>query len=183
MKFKKNIFFVICSVLFISCSTTKILYKSDILIQLNRIGIADLNKVAPQIDSLFPKLDSVFNTASINFSNKYLAKETVHLKEKLNYSRSDSLEIRSLCKDQNLDAIILSFVKFTLVINTIYLIPTDKHFECILYTKIYDKNGSLIYHVVHDSKDDTYDKVPTTERVVGLSAGWSYKKISDIRKK
>lgn len=181
---KDKIFIIlICCLLFLSCETTKLVYDSKTNIELGRLGVADLNKKSPKLDSIFPKLDSNFNASSIKYSNRFLAKESIHLNQKLSCHQPDTLKIIDLCLKNNLDGIILTYVEFRLVINQIYYITTDKHFECILYSKIYDKSGKMLYSVVHDSKNDSYDKIPNTYDVVNLATGITYKKIYTTRQK
>jgi hypothetical protein len=171
------------ALLLTGCETTKLLYDSKVKVEIARLGIADVNKRHPKIDSIFPKLDSNFNAASIKYSNKYLANGTVHIAEKLSYHQPDSLKIITLCSKNNLDAIVVSYIDFRLVVERIYYVPVDKYFESILYSKVYDKTGKLLYHLVHDSKDDSYEKIPNTYDVVNLSVGISYKKLREARQK
>jgi hypothetical protein len=181
---KENISFILLSCLiFLSCETTKLVYDSQTKIELGRLGVADLNKKSPKLDSIFPKLDSNFNASTIKYSNRFLAKETIHLNEKLSCHVPDTLKIVDLCLKNNLDGVILTYIEFRLLINQIYFITTDKYFECILYSKIYDKNGKILYSVVHDSKNDSYDKIPSTYDVVNMAVGMTYKKINTSRQK
>jgi hypothetical protein len=181
MTANKLILILIACAVFTSCETTKLVYKTTAPTEWNRLGIADLNKKSPKIDSIFPKLDSSFNAASLKYANRFLAKEVIHLDHNLSCHQPDSLKIMVLCAEKKLDGIVLTYVDFRLVLNQIYFITTDKHFECVLYSKIYDKNGRMLYSVVHDSKNDSYDKIPNTYDVVNLATGISYKKIYTTR--
>ena len=181
MNLKKAISLLILILVLISCETTKLVYNSKSTIELNKLGVAPLNKRSQKLDSIFPKLDSTFIAASVKYSNRFLAKETTPLYEKLSCHQPDSIKIIDLCVKNNLDGVILTYVEFRLVMNTINFIPTDKYFECVLYSKIYDKNGKMLYSVVHDSKNDSYAKIPTTYDVVSLATGITYKKIHAVR--
>jgi hypothetical protein len=181
---KEKIVIVLISVLLvISCETTKLVYNSKTNTELTRLGVADLNKKSPKLDSIFPKLDSNFIASSIKYSNRFLAKETIYLNQKLSCHQPDTLKIIDLCLKNNLDGIILTYVEFTRVITQVYFITIDKHIECTLYSKIYNKKGKMLYSVVHDSKNDSYEKIPNTYDVVNLAAGISYKKIYTTRQK
>lgn len=160
MPWQKIFILVGVPALFLSCETTKLIYDSRDTAELHRLAVADLEKKSPKIDSIFPELDSSFQAASIRYSNRFLAKETVHLYEQLSYHAPDSLKIIEQCAKNNLDGIVLTYVDFRLVMNQVYFITTDKYFECILYTKIYGKNGKMLYSVIHDSMNDSYDKIP-----------------------
>ncbi len=176
------ILLTISSFLF-SCETTKLLYNSNSKPELTRLGIANLNKDNLNVDNVLPKLDSNFNTTSIIYCNKYLAKETFHLNENISYFSPDSIKIIELCSRNNLNGIILTHVHFRKIIHTMYTIKVDERYECILYTKLYDKHGKMHYNVQHDSKEDTYKKFPDAYDVINLSSGITYQKIYTARQK
>lgn len=178
-----KLIFLIVAVFFISCETTKILYDSKTNPELNRLGVAKITTRIPKIDSLLPKLDSNFKASALRYGNRFLAKETIPLDEKLSCQQPDSLKIIELCAKNNLDGIVLTLVQFRLYVTTLLYIPTDKRIECVLYTKIYDKNGSMLYSAVHDSKEDSYNKQPNAYEVVHLATGITYKRISTERQK
>lgn len=179
----KLVILIISCLLITSCETTKLLYDSKNNTELAQLGVANPNKRSPKIDTIFPKLDSNFNASAIKYSNRFLSKQTKLLNQNLSYDKPDSLKVIDICKRNNLDGVIITFVEFRLVITQVYFIPTGKYFEYILYSKIVDKNGKLPYSVVHDSKNNSYEKIPTTYNVVNLAVGITYKKIYTIRQK
>ncbi len=179
----KLVILIISCLLITSCETTKLLYDSKNNTELALLGVANPNKRSPKIDTIFPKLDSNFNASAIKYSNRFLSKQTKLLNQNLSYDKPDSLKVIDICKRNNLDGVIITFVEFRLVITQVYFIPTGKYFECILYSKIVDKNGKLPYSVVHDSKNNSYEKIPTTYDVVNLAVGITYKKKYTTRQK
>jgi hypothetical protein len=180
---KRLSYLLLIATLAVCCETTQVIYKTPVNRELNKIGIADLNKRSSKLDSLFPKLDSTFKSSTLKYAARFIGKEAMILNEKISCHIPDTFKIRDLCAKHNLDAIILTYIEFTLMINQIYFITTDKYFRCTLYTKVYDKNGKMLYNINHNSKRDEYNTIPTVYDVVGLSVGISYKKINSIRQK
>jgi hypothetical protein len=145
-------------------------------------GILNLSDRKNRVFSgFYQKLDSNFNASSLKYSNNFLSKKTIHIFENLDFDLPDTLKIKEICFTNNLDAIVVTDIDFRQVINHANFyglaIPLDRYVECILYSKIYDKNGTLLYYVIHDSKNDTYNTIPTTYDNVNLAVGISYKKI------
>ena len=179
----KNLFYCLTACLLLaSCESTKVLYDAKVRTEIETVGIANLDK-EPKHGKLFPKLDSNFRVSSMNFAKRFIAKQPVLLNEKISCSEPDVSKIKELCEKNKLDGVILACVQFRQVINNIpFLVRNSKYFESIVYTKLYDKNGNMLYSIVHDSKED-YDKTPTTYDEVNMSLGITFQKINKISQK
>lgn len=170
--------------LFTSCETSEVITKTKQHIELNNIGIALLNKKSSKIDNIFPKLDSTFNSASLKYGKRFLAKQAIALNQKFSCQFPDSMDVKNLCEKNNLDAIVLSHIEFKKIITDLVPgVPIEKFYECTIYTKILDKNGNMLYSIVHDSKNDEYETIPSTYDVVSIATGMSYKKINKLMRK
>jgi hypothetical protein len=182
VRFSQQILSILIIFIFTTCETTKVIYHAKSSLELKRVGVVKLNKDITQIENILPKLDSSFVASAIKYGNRFLATETKYFNEIISYKTPQTEKIKQLCMQNNLDGIIVNHINFRFVTNQIYFITTDSYMECILCTKLFDKNGNLLFDIVHDSKNDSYDKIPNVYDVINLSIGITNKKIYELKK-
>lgn len=161
-------FVSILLVLMTGCIGTRILNKSDNKFLGNKLGITYLNKQHPVIDTIFPSLNNIYynEIGDIFTHNGFLITLT---DDSLKYENPSIEEIRRICKAMNLDGLIISCICFSHVKKYIYFIPTSQYFDNIFESKLFDKEGSLILKVQHNTKYDVYESVPDNDIIIKTS--------------
>jgi hypothetical protein len=161
----KNIFVGLLIVLFAGCATTGVttLYKTQEKVSIKTIGFADLCNDS-SLTKLFPPTNDIFKqTLPIAFE-EFGMKDVQHLDDRFQFQMPDTEAIKSACQKNNLDAILITNLKF---INVSMRRgygrmrgQADHHTEVDM--KLFDKTGKLLFDEKYNTYyGNTYDQHPT----------------------
>jgi hypothetical protein len=142
-------------VLLIGCaySSTITRYKTPDKIVLDRIAFVDLTSDSIPLE-VYHRTNEIF-CSTVSSTWKEVQKDTaLYLKENINYFKTQSDSIAFLCKEQNVDGIIVSSIKF--IRTDLYIVPVPvaiKNYDVEVSLKLFDKRGILLISNVFFSKD------------------------------
>lgn len=139
----------------VSCapSTTSVLYLSTKKADIKNVGVVSVNLRNSEIDSLFPWIYASYDSIAINTWKKQFISNAIFLPNKIEYLSPDRNEIREICSKNGLDGVLVSKIDFLKVITTVYGIPVSKFYDHVLESKVFDKEGVLIYTVSNSTEN------------------------------
>lgn len=162
------------------CATfgTKTLYNSGNKILPKKIGFTKLEG-SMIINKIQPITDSVFNSAFIQSFKKYGIADVFPSQTELSFDAPDQNAIAQICRDNNLEALVVSRLMFINVSYSVYLIPIGKSWDTEVKMKVFDSNGSLLLAVSHNTANgNSYSNIPVPEKTIFDGAKGAIKRIA-----
>jgi hypothetical protein len=154
--------------LMISCASlgTKTLYVNPVQLKINRIGFSRLNGKMI-VDRIFPQTDSIFSATLTQTLGKYSITDVLKVDKEFPISTPNTSEIINICKTNNLDAFMISKLKFIHVTQSVAFIPISQNYDTEVEMKLYDNEGNLLINVTHNTlKGNSYMMPPPAERTI-----------------
>lgn len=152
-----------------SCSIlgTRTLYKTSERLDIHKIGFVDFTT----LDKIH---NEIYSLAKVKFKNsvpivfkKYGIDSTLHIIGNLDYFHPDSLQIKSICFNQNIDGLVLSTFAFANINPSSLELPYRLIFDTRSEMKLFDKNGKLIIFTKHNTIwGNTYWNNPSPDKTV-----------------
>lgn len=176
---KTSFYLLIVSLLVCSCAAvgTKTLYKTSDNIQVHKIGYVKLAGDTI-LESIFPQTDSIFSSSITKTFNEY-GVNPVGIEDYLPFESPGINKIRGICKEYNLDGLIISKIKFIHVTYSIYFIPYAQNYDTEVEMKLYDKNGNMLVKTLHNTlKGNTYKNPPSVNMTIADGAKGALKRIA-----
>ena len=152
----RNIFAGLMIVLFTGCASTGIttLYKTKETVAIKTIGFADLSNDSALI-KVFPPTNDIFkHTLPLAFE-EFGMKDVQHLNDRFRFQIPDSNDIINACQRNNLDAVLVSYLKFINVQTGgrgMMRMRGQPEHHTEVEMKLFDKTGKLLF----DEKYNTY---------------------------
>ena len=157
---------------------TKTLYSAGNKVEIKKLGFSNLDG-ASFVNRIFPKTDSIFRSAFINTTGKFNLTPPIYLENELSIEKPDTALIMSMCKEKNLDGLIVSRLKFINTSYSVYLIPVGQSFDTEVEMKLFSSAGGLLFSVRYGTlKGNSYLNFPTGEKTVRDGAVGAINKIA-----
>jgi hypothetical protein len=166
----KNIVVGLLIVLFAGCATIGVttLYKTQEAVTIKAVGFADLCNDSSLI-KLFPPTNDIFKqTLPIAFE-EFGMKDVQHINARFRFQMPDTEAIRNTCQKNNLDAILITNLKFINVsMRRGYMRmrgQSEHHTEVEM--KLFDKTGKLLFDEKYNTYyGNTYQQRPTARMTI-----------------
>jgi hypothetical protein len=150
------------------CETTGVrtLYKTRESILLKNIGFVDLSNDS-SLTKTFPPTNEIFKqTVPEAFENKEL-KNVQYMHYLFNFDYPDLEGLKSACEQNNLDAILISHLRFINVPVYRYYRRAQIQHHTEIAMKLYDKTGKLLYNITYNTYyGNTYNTRPTAKMTI-----------------
>ncbi|WP_147384084.1 hypothetical protein [Maribellus luteus] len=160
--------FIIISTLLCSCAAvgTKTLYKTDEKVDISSLGYNSLDGDTI-LAKIYPFTNNIFDSTIIETLKEYSLDNYKSLDENITYQTPDIEKIKEICSQYNLDALLVSKLKFIYATQAIYFVPVSHNWDTEVEMKLFDKNGRLLYNTKHNTlKGNSYMNPPPVERTV-----------------
>ena len=155
-------------VLLTSCASlgTKTLYNADNKGEVRKIGFSKLDGNSIVI-RIFPKTDSIFRSTFVNTVNKFNLPTPFFWDNEISIEKADTGAISRICKENNLDGLIVTKLKFINTSYSVYFVPIGKSYDTQVEMKLFSNNGNLLYGVKYNTMNgNSYLDLPTADRTV-----------------
>jgi hypothetical protein len=186
MQTEKIFLFVITAMLLQSCSIligTQTLYKAHNVERINQWGYVNLDNES-NLSAIYPRTHTVFTSTIIETFAKHSLEVPTEIFANLSFETPDTATIISICKENNLDGLLLSKLKFFNTTYYINFIPAMENIDTEVEMKLFSKNGKVVAITQHNTlKGSDYMMPPTTERTIHDATERALKKIIKIVKK
>jgi hypothetical protein len=162
-----------------SCAAvgTKTLYKSDLKPEILKIGVTDIAH-KDELSYIFPQTNKKFKESVDLFAAENATYKVVFLHSEMDYENPNKELIVNKCKYYNLDAILISRLRFIHVTYTVMFAPIAQNYDTEVEMKLIDRNGNLILNTRHNTyKGNSYMTPPPAERTVMDGAKGALKRI------
>lgn len=164
----KKLFWILIIAALVACETTGVrtLYKTRESVSLQNIGFVDLSNDS-SLAKIFPPTNDIFKqTVPEAFENKGL-KNVQYMPYLFNFDNPDAEGIKSACAQNNLDAILISHLRFiNVAVNRYYRRAQIQHHTEVAM-KLYDRTGKLLYNITYNTYyGNTYNTRPTAKMTI-----------------
>ena len=167
----RNIFAGLMIVLFAGCASTGIttLYKTKEAVTIKSIGFADLSNDSA-LYKIFPPTNDIFkHTLPLAFE-EFGMKDVQHLNDRFHFQMPDINDIISTCQKNNLDAVLVSYLKFINVQTAgrgMMRMRGQPEHHTEVEMKLFDKSGKLLFDEKYNTYyGNTYQQKPTARMTV-----------------
>jgi len=178
--------FAFIATLLHSCSVfvgTKTLYTARNIEKINKWGYVNLEN-DNTLSAIYPRPHAVFTSTIIETFAKHSLEAPKEISVSLSFENPDPVQIISICEENNLDALLLSKLKFLNVTHYINFIPVFENIDTEVEMKLINKEGKVVAITRHNTlKGSDYMLPPTTERTIHDATERALKKIIKIIKK
>jgi hypothetical protein len=160
--------FSLIAILLTSCAAvgTKTLYKSQSRPEILKIGIADVYK-KEELSDIFLDTNEKFKESIQIFAKEKGSYQIVLLDTEMDYENPNKELIVDKCNLYNIDALLISRLKFIHVTYSMMFVPIVQNYDTEVEMKLMDKSGNLIISTRHNTyKGKSYMTPPTAERTV-----------------
>ena len=118
------------------------------------------------VSQIFPQTDSIF-TKTFTETFRAFNFDIVTFNKELSISTPDLNTITQICKENNLDGLIVSHLKFIHVTYSMSFIPIAKNWDTEVRMKLFDRSGNLVLTVMHNTtKGNSYVMPPSADRTI-----------------
>jgi hypothetical protein len=165
---KKGIYFIVISLILSSCAAvgTRTLYKTNEGFQIEKIGFNKLDKDTI-LSKIFPQTDKIFTLTVFETFNEYGISSSKDFKTDLSFDNPDLTKISEICKEYDLDGLIITKLKFIHVTYTMYFVPIAQNYDTEVEMKLFDQNGKLLIGTKHNTLNgNSYMMPPTADKTI-----------------
>jgi hypothetical protein len=164
----KNILYLLLIAALTGCGTEGLTtyYKTREPVSLHAIGFVDLSNDS-SLAKVFPPTNDIFKqTVPEAFENKGM-KGVQHMPYLFNFDNPDVGTIKNVCQQNNLDAILISHLRFiNVAVRRYYRMGQVQHHTEVAM-KLYDKSGNLLYNITYNTYyGNTYNTRPTAKMTI-----------------
>ena len=163
----KNSTLFIFTLFFVSCAAvgTKTIYKTATQPTVQKIGYYTLGNI-DTLSLIYPETSLVFDSTIKKITNVYSLDVPLKIKPTTK-SLTDKNAISEICKQNNLDALLITDLRFIHTTYTALFIPIVSNYDTEVEMQLYDKEGKLLYATKHNTyKGNSYIKIPTAEKTI-----------------
>jgi hypothetical protein len=168
MKIKSKIIYFVFLLSLSGCVAvgTKTLYKVSEPQAIRSLGFSKLQE-GEIIKQVCSEAEEIFQQTVPRSFNDYGISNVTYINEEINYESPDTERIKEICSQRELEAILITKLKFIHVTYSFYMIPIAQNYDTEVETKLIDKHGNLIYNIRHNTyKGNSYMMPPSAERTV-----------------
>lgn len=116
---------------------------------------------------MFPQIITVFDSTVDEIMNQYGMSNFINLHLPLSYVEPDLNILTDVCKTNQIDAVLLTKLKFINVTYSVYFIPVAENYDTEVEMKLMDKTGKLLYNTSHNTfKGNSYFLPPTPDETI-----------------
>jgi len=138
-------------------SGTKTIYKADNAMSVNNLGYLQLTNDS-SLSKVYPKTNEIYKEALTNTFKQYGLSNIQYTEAIIDYDNPDIEAIKSICLNNNMDALLISQLIF---IRQISMGKTIVGAE--VNSKLYDRNGKLLVNASHNTLQDNTYRMPITK--------------------
>ena len=180
------ILFVILAILLPSCSIfvgTQALYQTSNVEEISKWGYVNLEN-GNTLSEIYPRTQTVFTSTILETFAKHSLEAPREVFANLSFENPNLVQVISICKENNLDGLLLSKLKFLNVTYYIGFIPAMQNIDTEVEMKLFNKDGKIIAITRHNTLNGSdYMMPPTAERTIHDATERALKKIIKIVKK
>ena len=168
MRIIKATCFLLTLVIFSSCAAigTKTIYKTNESYQIHKVGFNKLDG-DDALNNIFPLTAEIYNDVVFKTFQEYGINDTKKLDMEISFDEPDLNKITQVCRDQKLDALLLTTLKFIHVTYSLYFVPVAQNYDTEVQMKLFDKNGRLLVSTLHNTLNgNSYMMPPPADRTV-----------------
>jgi hypothetical protein len=165
---KVPIRFIIFSFLLSSCAAvgTVTLYKAKDITQVDKIGFCHFYGDS-FVDRICPNTTTIFKKTVFTAFEVYGFNDLMYLQQEISYKNPEVRKIAELCREFDLDGILLSKLRFKRTNYRVYYSPIVRSYDTEVEMKLIDKNGKLLISTIHNTfNGNSYLMPPTVERTI-----------------
>ena len=182
-KIKTILLLIIIAISLHSCSIfvgTKTLYRANNSEKINLWGYTYLDNDSI-ISIIYPQADSVFTSTIVETFSKYSLEIPTKIYGNISFDQPDTVKIISICKENNLDGLLLSKLGFINTTYYVYFIPAMSNVDAEVEMKLFTKDGKVVAVTRHNTyKGSDYWVAPTTAKTIHDATQRALKKIIKI---
>ncbi len=159
---------------------TKTLYKSDSKHEIRRIGFTKLDGDSI-VSRIFPQTDSIFRNTYQETLKSYKLSDSniITLPKEFSITNPNTSLIANICRELNIDGLVISKLKFINVTHTAYFVPYAANYDTEVDMKIFNRNGVLVLSVRHNTqKGNSYLNLPTPDMTIRDGTKGALKRIA-----
>ncbi len=182
-------FFLVIIFSLTGCSkhNAAVLFLSKSKNEFSSIGIVPLNKKLDYYDTLFPWVRKNYDSiADIEF-RKETRFISVNIPNEIDYVNPDKDDIKEICRQKKLDGVLISKIDFTKHVlyyhpGSPYAIPLKTYYDHILESKVFDKEGNMLYNVISATNQNKMVRRFKNEAAFHVSVASSIELIHKLRR-
>lgn len=152
MKFK-SVYLVLLTLIITGCVSTKTIYRVETFPVIKTIGVIYVEN-SEDYKKVFPKFEETYNSEMKKVLTEYGFSVIQIKNDSLSYSTPKSDIVKRICKENNLDALLIPRFGLTQINEYFYFLKTGKNFETELELQLLDKDANLLILVKYDSTKD-----------------------------
>jgi hypothetical protein len=180
---KKILLFAVVVLLLSSCAVlvgTRTLYTASNIEKIHKYGYINVDN-DNNLSTVYPRTNAVFTSTIIETFAKYSLEMPMEIYDNISFERPDTDKIISICKENNLDGLLLSKLTFVYPVYYIAFTPITPNIDTEVEMKLFNKDGRVIAITRHNTlKGSDYMLPPTTERTIHDATYRALKKIIKI---
>jgi hypothetical protein len=152
-----------------SCSVfigTKTLYTARNIEKVNRVGYIYLDNDG-MLSTIYPQTETVFTSTIAETFTKYSLETPIKVYDIISFHKPDTTQIISICKENNLDGLLLSKLRFINATYYVNFFPVMSNIDTEVEMKLFNKEGKVVVITRHNTFNGSdYMFPPTTERTI-----------------